>query len=86
MFHLYAEEKIRRMRFAFGGAEKLPMTYRITDRCIGCGECQANCVEDAIHQGDDGRYYIRYMDCDDCGICYTKCPLAGKAMLSRLED
>ncbi len=86
MFHLYAEERIRRMRFAFGGAEKLPMTYKITDKCIGCGECQANCVENAIHQGDDGKYYIRYMDCDDCGICYTKCPLAGTAMVSRLED
>ena len=26
IFHLYAEEKIRRLRFAFGGGEKLPMT------------------------------------------------------------
>lgn len=86
MFHLYAEERIRRLRFAFGGMEKLPMTYRITEECIGCGTCQDNCVEQAIHQGDNGKYYIRYMDCDDCGICYTKCPLAGTAMVSRLES
>ena len=86
IFHLYAEEKIRRLRFAFGGGEKLPMTYSITDACTGCGSCMDNCVEGAIHMGEDGKCYIRYMDCDDCGICYTKCPLAGTAMISRLVD
>lgn len=86
MFHLYAEERIRRMRFAFGGMEKLPMTYKITENCIGCGACQESCVEQAIHQGKDGKYYIRYMDCDDCGICYTKCPQPGVAMVSLLEE
>ena len=86
IFHLYAEEKIRRLRFAFGGGEKLPMTYSITDACTGCGSCMDNCVEGAIHTGEDGKCYIRYMDCDDCGICYTKCPLAGTAMISRLVD
>ena len=86
IFHLYAEEKIRRLRFAFGGGEKLPMTYTITDACTGCGSCMDNCVEGAIHTGEDGKCYIRYMDCDDCGICYTKCPLAGTAMISRLVD
>ncbi len=85
MFHLYLEERIRRMRFAWGGMEKLSMTYKITDKCIGCGACRDACVEQAIHKGDDGKYYIRYMDCDDCGICYTKCPLAGTAMLSNIE-
>ncbi len=86
MFHLYQEERIRRMRFAFGGMEKLPMTYKITDRCIGCGACMDSCVEKAIHKDENGKCYIRYMDCDDCGICYTKCPLAGTAMLSNIED
>ncbi len=86
MFHLYAEEKIRRLRFGFGGMEPRPLTYYITDRCTGCGSCRDNCVEEAIHFGDDGKCYIRYQDCDDCGICYTRCPLAGEAMKSRLED
>ena len=86
MFHLYAEEKIRRLRFAFGGMEKLPMNHTITDACTGCGSCMENCVEEAIYKGEDGKCHIRYMDCNDCGICYTKCPLAGTAMISRLAD
>lgn len=86
MFHLYAEERIRRARFAFGGMEKLPMTYYIDSLgCSGCGICQDNCVEQAIYQTDDSKYAIRDMDCDDCGICYTKCPLADTALKSRLK-
>lgn len=85
IFHLYESERIRRMRFGFGGVEPRPMTYRITGDCVGCGTCQDNCVEQAIYQGEDGKYHIRDMDCDDCGICYTKCPLAGTALVSRLQ-
>ena len=85
MFHLYAEEKIRRVRFGFGGGEAHPLTYAITDECIGCQTCLENCVEEAIHVGEDGKCYIRYQDCDDCGICYTKCPMPGVAMISRIE-
>lgn len=84
VFHLYASERIRRLRFAFGGEEIRPMTYRITEQCLGCGVCQENCVEQAIYRGEDGRYHIREMDCDDCGICYTKCPQADTALLCRL--
>ena len=85
VFHLYAEERIRRIRFAFGGMEKEPLTYYISDKCIGCGICQDNCVEQAIYMGEDGKCHIREMDCDVCGICYTKCPMAGTALISRLE-
>lgn len=85
VFHLYANERIRRMRFAFGGEDIRPMTYAITEECSGCGVCQENCVEQAIYQGEDGRYHIREMDCDDCGICYTKCPQADTALICRLE-
>ena len=86
MFHLYDSERIRRVRFGFGGMEPRPLTYRITDACIGCGTCAANCVEQAIDLKEDGKYAIRYVDCDDCGICYTKCSLPDVAMLSRLKE
>lgn len=86
IFHLYANERIRRLRFAFGGEEIRPMTYRITEECVGCGICQENCVERAIHQKDDGKYYIKEMDCDDCGICYMKCPQADTALICRLKE
>lgn len=72
--------------FAFGGDEIRPMTYRITEECVGCGVCQENCVERAIHQKEDGKYYIKEMDCDDCGICYTKCPQADTALICRLKE
>jgi len=81
IFHLYENERIRRLRFGFGGGEAVPLSYRITDACTGCGACQDNCVEGAVIRKDDGKYAIRYMDCDDCGICYTKCPLADTAMI-----
>ncbi len=86
MFHLYDSERIRRVRFGFGGMEPRPLTYRITQECIGCGTCAANCVEQAIDLKEDGKYSIRYVDCDDCGICYTKCPLQDVALLSRLKE
>lgn len=86
IFHLYESERIRRLRFSFGGEEVKPMTYYITDDCIGCGVCQENCVERAIHKKESGKYYIRNMDCDDCGICYSKCPLADKALICRLKQ
>ncbi len=28
------------------------MAYRITDECIGCGTCAAECPVDAISEGD----------------------------------
>ncbi|WP_251319292.1 4Fe-4S dicluster domain-containing protein [Flintibacter muris] len=85
MFHLYNSERVRRVRFGFGGLTPWPLTYSISYQCVGCGICQENCAEQAIFKGSDGKYHISHMDCDDCGICYTKCPNAGTALLSRLE-
>lgn len=86
IFHLYANERIRRLRFAFGGEEKKPMTYHITEKCTGCGSCMENCVEQAIYEDEEGKFHIREMDCDDCGICYTKCPLADQALICGLKE
>lgn len=86
ILHLYRDDMVRRLRFGFGGELPPPMTYTITDACIGCGACYDSCAEQAIYRSDDGKYHIRAMDCDDCGICYSKCPLAGTAMISRLDD
>lgn len=86
IFHLYESERIRRLRFTYGEKAVRPMSYAISDECIGCGTCQDNCVEQAIHRSDNGKYFIRYMDCDDCGICYTKCPLPDKALLCRIKN
>lgn len=84
IFHLYESERIRRLRFSFGGIAKKPMSYFISQACTGCGVCQENCVEQAIYLGTDEKYHIREMDCDDCGICYTRCPMADEALICRL--
>lgn len=84
IFHLYESERIRRLRFTYGEETIRPMSYGITEACTGCGVCQENCVEQAIYQKEDGTYAIRYMDCDDCGICYTRCPLPGQALVCRI--
>ena len=65
------------------GGKFKPLT---SEACVGCGVCQENCVERAIHQKEDGKYYIKEMDCDDCGICYTKCPQADTALICRLKE
>ncbi|MDO4582422.1 MAG: 4Fe-4S binding protein [Bacillota bacterium] len=73
LLHLYADDKLKRARFAFGGATVKPFSYRIKENCNGCGLCLDSCCECAIvPQGD--RYKISYMDCNDCGKCYVSCP------------
>lgn len=86
ILHLYRDDMIRRLRFGFGGDKPEELTYYISDKCIGCGCCFAHCAEHSIYRSEDGKYHIRSMDCDDCGICYTKCPLAGTALVNRLTD
>ena len=50
----------------------LPSGYFITDSCIGCGTCQAECPVEAISEGE-----IYSIDCDtciECGSCEMVCP------------
>lgn len=49
------------------------MAYKITDACIACGSCQANCPVDAITEGDI--YVINPDVCADCGACAANCPV-----------
>ncbi|NLD87232.1 MAG: ferredoxin family protein, partial [Clostridiales bacterium] len=83
IFHLYRDDMVRRLRFGFGGETPPELSYYITDECTGCGACFDSCAEHSIYRTDDGKYHIRSMDCDDCGICYTRCPLAGTALKNR---
>lgn len=49
------------------------MAYTITDECISCGSCEAECPEGAISQGDT-QYVIDPAKCTDCGTCASVCP------------
>jgi ferredoxin len=49
------------------------MAYVISDECIACGACTAECPVDAISEGDI--YTIDADACIDCGACAAACPV-----------
>ena len=49
------------------------MAYVITDECVSCGTCEAECPSEAISQGED-KYVIDADACVDCGTCADACP------------
>lgn len=50
------------------------MAYRITESCIACGACAADCPVGAISEGD-GKYEINPDACIECGLCASTCPV-----------
>lgn len=54
--------------------EVTQMAYKITDACIACGACEADCPVEAISEGD-GIYVIDADKCIDCGACAGSCPV-----------
>ena len=49
------------------------MAYVISDDCVSCGSCAAECPADAISEGDN-KYVIDADKCLDCGTCEATCP------------
>ncbi|WP_066503974.1 DUF362 domain-containing protein [Abyssisolibacter fermentans] len=50
------------------------MAYKITDACISCGACEAECPVGVISEGD-GQYVIDASGCIECGACANVCPV-----------
>ena len=50
------------------------MAYKISDACIACGACAAECPVEAISEGD-GKYVIDADLCIECGNCANVCPV-----------
>ena len=50
------------------------MAYKITEDCISCGACEAECPVNAISEGDS-IYVIDADTCIDCGACAGVCPV-----------
>lgn len=50
------------------------MAYVISDDCISCGACAAECPVEAIAEGD-GKYEIDAATCLGCGTCADVCPV-----------
>jgi len=51
------------------------VTYKISDACISCGVCEADCPAEAISAGDSGIFVIDADKCTDCGNCAAVCPV-----------
>ena len=72
---------IQRESFAFGGSRVLEKGFFITENCIGCGTCEANCPQQAIVEGTP--FAIRQDSCLHCGLCFENCPV--QAIIRRGE-
>lgn len=53
--------------------EDKKMAYQISDACVSCGTCEAQCPVGAISEGD-AHYEIDADACISCGSCAAACP------------
>ena len=51
------------------------MAYVISDECVSCGACAAQCPAEAISEGD-AHFEINPDACLDCGACADTCPMS----------
>ena len=69
-----SKKPIERASFTFGGAERKPEGYFITDACIGCRSCVSVCPQQCIDT-DIIPFVIDQAHCLHCGNCMEVCPV-----------
>lgn len=71
----YTFTDILSIKYGVGG---VMMAYAISDDCISCGACAAECPVGAISEGD-GKFVIDADTCIECGACEATCPVGAPA-------
>lgn len=75
VFYMPEDDIIHKNRFSFGGDAIRAWAYEIdANRCLGCGTCEALCMEGVIHPTENGKYQIDHFGCLECGRCLDYCP------------
>ncbi len=54
------------------------MAFKISDECISCGACAAECPVSCISEADD-KFVINADECIECGACAGVCPVGAPA-------
>jgi len=57
----------------------IKMAYKISEKCISCGACAAECPVQCIEQGDS-KFVIDPEKCIECGTCAGVCPVSAPEM------
>ncbi len=71
--HLFAENNPKKSALAIVPHFPDPGTYEVRT-CTQCGTCADVCPTEAIHQNEQGAYYILAEECDGCLACQAACP------------
>ena len=64
---------IDRYYYTMGDVKQELTGFEITDACIQCGACEANCPQGCIEVGEP--YRIQPEHCLHCGNCFENCPV-----------
>jgi ferredoxin len=66
------EEHIREKKCRAKACTSL-LSYKITDKCVGCTACKKACPVGAITGAAKAKHVIDNVKCVKCGLCFDTC-------------